>query len=146
MNSLLDDALKRLPHGPEFRFIDRLLELDPGKSGTGEYRLRGDEPFLRGHLPGDPLMPGVLLLEAAAQLAGVVAQSDPARSPLPGLKLTSVRNAKILGSSRPGETLTLRARVSGRMENLILATVAADVNGRIVLETVITLSGEASPS
>ena len=72
----LDQALKQLPHGPEFRFLDRLTRLDPGKSGSGEYRLRGDEPFLRGHFPGAPIFPGVLLLEAAAQLAGTVAQFD----------------------------------------------------------------------
>jgi len=69
-------ALQRLPHGPEFRFIDRLIELEPGKRGVGQYTVRGDEPFLRGHFPGEPMMPGVLLVEAAAQLAGVLAQSD----------------------------------------------------------------------
>src|SRR5207237_1381908 len=80
-----------LPHGPEFRFLDRLLSLEPGKSAAGEYAVRGDEPFLRGHFPGRPMMPGVLLVEAAAQLAGVVAQSDQAIPPLPGLKLTAIR-------------------------------------------------------
>ena len=44
----LKEALKSLPHGPEFRFVDRLLSLDPGKEGVGEYLLRGDEPWLPG--------------------------------------------------------------------------------------------------
>lgn len=79
----LVQALRALPHGPEFRFLDRLLALDPGRSGRAEYTLRGDEPFLRGHFPGQPLLPGVLLIEAAAQLAGVVAQSDPDVPPWP---------------------------------------------------------------
>ena len=61
-------ALAGLPHGPEFRFLDSILELDPGKTGSGEYRVRGNEQFLRGHFPGQPLFPGVLLIEAAAQL------------------------------------------------------------------------------
>ncbi|MFA6547132.1 MAG: beta-hydroxyacyl-ACP dehydratase, partial [Limisphaerales bacterium] len=73
----LAQALAFLPHGPEFRFVDRLTVLEPGVRGEGEYTVRGDEPFLRGHFPGDPMMPGVLLVEAAAQLAGIVAQSDP---------------------------------------------------------------------
>src|ERR1017187_3597142 len=96
-------ALSFLPHGPEFRFLDRLVNLDRGKSGVAEYKVRGDEPFLRGHFPGQPLFPGVLLVEAAAQLAGVVAQSDPQIRPLPGLKLTAVRGMKILGTAKPGE-------------------------------------------
>ncbi len=77
-----EKALSFLPHGPEFRFVDRVIELDPGKQGRGEYTLRGNEDFLRGHFPGAPLMPGVLVAEAGAQLAGVVAQSDPTREPL----------------------------------------------------------------
>ena len=137
-----DKALAHLPHGREFRFIDRLVELDPGKSGKAEFTLRGDEPFLRGHFPGEPLMPGVLLIEAAAQLAGVVAQCDPALSPLPGLKLTAVRNAKVLGSAHPKETISLEAVVTGRLENLVQASATADVNGKRILEATITLSGD----
>ena len=102
MSDSLTNALRALPHGPEFRFIDQLVALDPGVSGSGEYTVRGDEAFLRGHFPGDPLMPGVLLVEAAAQLAGVVAQSNPNIPPLSGLKLTALRGVKILGSARPG--------------------------------------------
>src|SRR5271156_6023367 len=93
----LQRALNLLPHGAEFRFIDRLVNLNPGLSGEGEYKVRGDEPFLRGHFPGEPIFPGVLLVEAAAQLAGVVAQCDPQISPMPGLKLTALRAVKILG-------------------------------------------------
>ncbi|HYT61586.1 MAG TPA: hypothetical protein VEL06_15520, partial [Haliangiales bacterium] len=111
----LTTALDSLPHGREFRFLDRLLTLEPGKSGVGEYALRGDEPFLRGHFPGQPIMPGVLLLEAAAQLAGTVAQSDPQIPPMPGLKLAAIRGAKILGTAKPGEVIRLEAWVVGRL-------------------------------
>jgi len=137
----LQTALSLLPHGAEFRFVDRLLELDPGKAGAGEYCVRGDEPFLRGHFPGDPLLPGVLLIEAAAQLAGVVAQSDPALTPLPGLKLTALRNAKILGTARPGEVVRLEARITGRLGDLIQAQTQASVSGAVVLTAELTLSG-----
>lgn len=142
----LTAALAALPHGPEFRFIDRLTALDPGRSGRGEYRVRGDEPFLRGHFPDDPLMPGVLLLEAAAQLAGVVAQSDPAIPPLVGLKLTALRQAKILGSARPGQVVEIEARIEGRMGGLVQASAEARVDGALVLQAAITLSGNAARS
>src|SRR5262245_53633623 len=115
------NELSFLPHRPEFRFVDQLVELTPGKIGVGEYRVRGDEPFLRGHFPGEPMFPGVLLIEAAAQLAGVVAQSDPSIPPMPGLKLTAVRNAKIPGTARPGETVRICAEVTGRLGNLVQA-------------------------
>ncbi len=137
----LAEALKSLPHGPEFRFVDRLLSLEPGKAGVGEYLVRGDEPWVRGHLPGEPLLPGVLLIEAAAQLAGVVAQNDPLIPPIPGLKLTALRTVKILGTARPGETVRLHARVTGRLGALVQAQVAAFVSAARVLSAELTLSG-----
>ncbi len=140
-----ETALKHLPHGPEFRFLDRVQSLSPGKEGAGEYRVRGDEPFLRGHFPGNPILPGVLLIEAAAQLAGIVAQSDPAIAPLPGLKLTALRGVKILGAARPGDVVQLEARVTGRLGNLIQAQARGVVAGNIVLMAELTLSGEAPP-
>jgi len=140
----LVSALAFLPHGPEFRFIDRLLSLDPGQHGVGEYTVRGDEPFLRGHFPGEPLMPGVLLLEAAAQLTGTVAQSDPQIPPLPGLKLTALRAAKIFGTARPGDVIQLDARITGRLGNLVQARASAAVAGKLVLEAEITLSGSSA--
>jgi 3-hydroxyacyl-[acyl-carrier-protein] dehydratase len=138
----LSKALAFLPHGPEFRFIQRLLKLDPGKSGVGEYEIRGSEPFLRGHFPGEPIFPGVLLIEAAAQLAGIVGQSDPEIPPLPELKLTALRGIKILGSAKSGDVLRLEARIAGRLGGLIQAEVAAYVQQHKVMQGALTLSGE----
>jgi len=134
-------ALDLLPHGPEFRFLDRVTRLEPGHLGAGDYIVRSHEPFLRGHFPGDPLFPGVLLVEAAAQLAGIVAQSDPKIAPLAGLKLTALRNVKILGTARPGETLRLEARIAGRLANLIQAQATAWVGTETVLTANLVLSG-----
>jgi len=141
MPDALQDALKLLPHGPEFRFVDRLVSLVPGKEGVGEYLVRGDEFYLRGHLPGEPLFPGVLLVEAAAQLAGVVAQNDPAIPSLPGLKLTALRAVKILGTARPGETVRMAARIIARLGLLVQAKVSASVGRVQVMTAELTLSG-----
>ena len=143
MNSAddLQNALKLLPHGAEFRFVDRLTKLNPGQSGEGEYEVRGDEPFLRGHFPGDPIFPGVLLVEATAQLAGVVAQSDPKIPPLKHLKLAALRNVKILGTAKPGEIISLEAKITGRLDNLIQAQATAKIPGKIILTAELTLSG-----
>ena len=145
MMASLKRALDHLPHGPEFRFVDRLLNLEPGKNGVGEYTVRGDEPFLRGHFPGQPLFPGVLLVEAAAQLAGTVAQSDPRIPPMPGLKLTAIRGIKILGTAKPGEVIRVEARILNRLANLIQAQVTASVNNKTVMQGELTLSGEQKP-
>lgn len=139
----LEQALTFLPHGPEFRFIDRLVSLKPGKEGVGEYRVRGDEPFLAGHFPGQPLFPGVLLIEAAAQLSGVIGQSDPSIAPLAGLKLTAVRGAKIFGSACPNETLQVQATLLARLGPLVQTRATVSVEKRVLLECELTLSGES---
>jgi 3-hydroxyacyl-[acyl-carrier-protein] dehydratase len=137
----LQSALNLLPHGADFRFIDRLTKLNPGESGEGEYKVRGDEFFLHGHFPGEPIFPGVLLVEAVAQLAGVVAQSDPKIALLKNLKLTALRNVKILGTAKPGEMILLEAKVSGRLGKLVQAQATANIAGQILLTAELTLSG-----
>jgi 3-hydroxyacyl-[acyl-carrier-protein] dehydratase len=141
----MTDPLDALPHGPEFRFVDALDSLDPGKSAVARYQVRGDEAFLAGHFPGDPLVPGVILIEAIAQLGGVVAQSDPVVLPLENLLLTGVRAAKILGAARPGETLILRAEVEGRLGGMIQVSGEVSVGDRSLATAKIMLSGEERP-
>lgn len=93
--------------------------MEPGVSGTARYAISGDEPFLKGHFPDQPLWPGVIMIEAIAQLGGVIAQSAPGEAPLSDLRLTSVKNAKILGTVGPGTILTIEATVEGRLGALV---------------------------
>lgn len=137
-------AMRSLPHGPEFRFVDRMVSLTPGKTGVGEYHIRGDEYYLRGHLPGEPILPGVLLVEAAAQVAGMVAQEDPANPRWPRLKLAALRGVKILGSVHPGQTIRIEASITGVLDSMILAQVSAFVENAKVLAAELSLSGSAS--
>ena len=141
MEDHLSLALRSLPHGPEFRFLDRLVQLEPGVCGQGEYLVRGDEHFLRGHFPNEPMMPGVLMVEAIAQLAGAVAQSDPAHAPFPALRLTALRAVKILGAAIPGQKLVINARITGRLGNLIQARGTVELNDTAIVEAEVTLSG-----
>lgn len=90
-------------------------------------------------------MPGVLLIEAVAQLGGVVAQSHPDIPPLEDVRLSAVQQAKILDSARPGETITLRAAVQGRSGGLVLIEGSACIGDRTVLTTRLTLSGTVVP-
>ncbi len=145
MDDLLQVALKALPHGAEFRFLDNLVSLSPGLVGVGEYHVRGDEYYLRGHLPGEPILPGVLLVEAGAQLAGVVAQEDPYNPSMPRLKLTALRAVKILRSAGPGDTVRLEARITARLGMLVQAQVSATIDGSQAMAAEVTLSGSDCP-
>ncbi len=139
----LVQALSSLPHGSEFRFIDELTELIPGVSAKGVWKLKGDEEFLRGHFPNAPLMPGVLMIEALAQLGGILIQTRPGEAPLKNLRLTAVRQIKILGSITPGQSIHLSGSLQAMMGTLgQLAGEARDDAGNVILTGAVTLAGE----
>jgi 3-hydroxyacyl-[acyl-carrier-protein] dehydratase len=141
MSHDLQAALSALPHGRSFRFLDELESLVPGLEATAIYQIKGDEAFLDGHFPGNPMMPGVILIEAIAQLGGVVVQTDPAHAAMTDLRLTGVRAAKILGAALPGDPLRIRAKVEGRLGGLV--QVEGDVlgPGGLLASAKVTLSG-----
>ena len=137
-------ALASIPHGAEFRFLDRLDALVPGQSGTGEYTLRGNEHFLRGHFPDHPLMPGVLLLEAAAQLAGTVAQCDPTIEPLGICDSPHCGRQKFWARQLPAKPSSSRLGLSVAWETSCKRRPPRYINGQLILQTEITLSGDSA--
>ncbi|MEM1109382.1 MAG: 3-hydroxyacyl-ACP dehydratase FabZ family protein [Planctomycetota bacterium] len=68
-----EDLLAQLPHGETFRFVDRIVSIEPGREGLGIWNVAGDESFFAGHFPDNPIVPGVLIGEALAQMSGLVA-------------------------------------------------------------------------
>lgn len=70
-------VMEKLPHRYPFLLVDRVLELEPGKKGVGIKNVTINEPFFQGHFPGTPIMPGVLIVEAMAQLGGVIVLGMP---------------------------------------------------------------------
>lgn len=136
-----DQELRLLPHGPEFRFIGKMVALEPGIAGSASYTITGEEPFLKGHFPGRPLWPGVLMIEAIAQLGGVISQSDPEQDTLEDMRLTSVKNAKILGTAFPGDVLTIHASVEGRLGTLIQIKGSVSHGETKIAEAIVMLSG-----
>jgi len=68
----IDEIKKILPHRYPFLLVDRILELDPGKRAVGIKNVTANEPFFQGHFPQRAVMPGVLIIEAMAQVGGVM--------------------------------------------------------------------------
>ena len=106
MTQVSPDLVALLPHRPPFRFVDTVDTCVPGESVTARYRVTGDEPFLAGHFPGNPIFPGVLQLEALAQAGGIALLSDAryaGKLPLFG----GVENVRFRRVVRPGDELVL---------------------------------------
>ena len=139
----LEDIRRNNPQRFEMEQLSAVVYVNEADYSCAGYKDVTDKEFwVRGHMPGMPLMPGVLLIEAVAQLAGVVAQSDPTLKPLAGLKLTAVRAAKITGSVGPGTTMSIRVDILGRMGRLVQATGRVKADGSTLLQTEVVLSGD----
>lgn len=146
-----------LPHRYPFLLLDRVIELDPGKSAVGIKNVTINEPYFQGHFPGEPIVPGVLLLESLAQLTAVMYCSEffdpntdwenmtPDDIPVEDIAskvgyLAEIRNVKFKSLVRPGDTLRLRAIKKGSLGNLSQIQIDAYVDRVCVLEGSISVS------
>ncbi|HCC35816.1 MAG TPA: 3-hydroxyacyl-[acyl-carrier-protein] dehydratase FabZ [Ruminococcaceae bacterium] len=106
-----------LPHRPPFLLVDEITELQPGQAAVGIKNVSEDEYYFKGHFPGQPVMPGVLMVEALAQVGAVAVLSMPEYKGKIAF-LGSVREAKFRGIVTPGDRLRLEVeltRMKGRV-------------------------------
>ena len=132
------NPLDLLPHRAPFVFVDRIVELEPGSRAVGVKKIAADEWYLRGHFPGNPLVPGVILVEALAQVAGIALNSEQPDA-CRRTYLSAIRSAKFLRPVLPGEEITLVAQRRAQLGVVTQFAVTASVNGAIVAEGEVVL-------
>lgn len=136
-----------LPHRFPMLLVDRVEDIVPGVSATGIKAVTINEPFFAGHFPGRPIMPGVLIVEALAQTAGVLALSgfgDAARNKL--VYFMAIENAKFRVPVEPGCLLVLKVVIVQSRGRISKFSGRAEVAGRLVAEAQFTATIADAPT
>jgi len=136
-------VMELLPHRYPFLLIDRVNEFDEGKSLTAIKNVTINEPFFQGHFPGQPIMPGVLVLEAMAQATGLLAFSsmgDAHKSKL--YMLVGIDKARFRGQVVPGDQLVLNISLKRNMRGIGMYQCEARINGDVVAEAEMMCSAQ----
>jgi 3-hydroxyacyl-[acyl-carrier-protein] dehydratase len=128
---------KFLPHRYPFLLVDKIIEIDPGIKATGIKNVTINEEFFQGHFPDQPIMPGVLIIEALAQVAGVLAFHSGA-TPSKSVYFMSIEKAKFRRPVVPGDQLKLEVSILQHRGNVWKFSGSAVVEEKIVAEAEFT--------
>jgi len=133
--------MERLPHRYPFLLVDRVLELDPGRRILALKGVTFNEEFFQGHFPGQPVMPGVLILEAMAQAGGILILPPDGSAAGKAFYLVAVDHAKFRRTVVPGDRLTIELNVIRARGNFSKLAGRVEVDGQLVAEAELTLAG-----
>jgi len=134
------DIPKRLPHAFPFRMIDRILEIEKGKKAIALKNVSIDEPYLLGHFPKEPILPGVLIVEAMAQTGGIAFQLSFEKEGEEIPVLARVEEFRLKKSVIPGDQLIIEAEILHIFSGMAKVKVLARVEGEIVAEGMLVLA------
>ena len=131
----IKEIMKVIPHRYPFLLVDKILELIPGKRATGIKNVTMNEPFFQGHFPSDPIMPGVLILEAMAQtgcILGVSTLPEDSKNTL--VLFAGIDRVKFRQPVVPGDQLILKLELLRQKRKIIKMKGIATVNEKVVAE------------
>ena len=134
----IKEIIRLLPHRYPFLLVDRILDGEKGKSLVGLKNVSMNEPFFQGHFPGQPIMPGVLLLEVMAQVGGVLARKTSAGKGCTTVFLTGVEKAKFRRPVVPGDQLRVEVDVVRRKDPFWKMAGRISVDSSLVCEAEMT--------
>jgi len=139
----IEKIMELLPHRYPFLLVDRVVELEQGKSLSAIKNVSINEPFFQGHFPDQPVMPGVLILEALAQATGLlafVAMGDAHKTKL--YMLVGIDKARFRGQVLPGDQLVLNISLKRNMRGIGMYQCQALVDGTVVAEAEMMCSAQ----
>jgi 3-hydroxyacyl-[acyl-carrier-protein] dehydratase len=140
-----DEILRSLPHAFPFRMIDRILKIEKGKRAIAVKNVSMDEPYFSGHFPKEPMVPGVLILEAMAQTGGLAFESSFEKGEEGVPILASIEEFRVRKRVIPGDQLIIEAEVLRIFSNLAKVKVLAKVKEETVAEGTLVLAKTPSP-
>ena len=130
----IEEIMKVLPHRYPFLLVDRILEVEPGKRVVGLKNVTINEPFFQGHFPGHPIMPGVLIIEAMAQVGGMLLLGSFVDSEEKVVYFMSLDNVKWRRPVKPGDQLRLEIELRQVRGMVCKMRGVAKVDGEVVAE------------
>jgi 3-hydroxyacyl-[acyl-carrier-protein] dehydratase len=122
-----------LPHRYPFLLVDRILELEPGTMAVGRKNVTANEPYFQGHWPHRSVMPGVLIIEALAQVGSVMILTMPEHRGKNGY-FTGIDKARFRRQVVPGDTVELRTKLTRTRGHFGMVWAQASVDGQVVAE------------
>jgi 3-hydroxyacyl-[acyl-carrier-protein] dehydratase len=129
----IEQIKKLIFHRPPFLLIDRILDYKPGDYGVGRKNVSINEPFFQGHFPDKPIMPGVLLIEACAQVAAVILAtkiSEIHGKPVQAMGyFASVKQFKFKHPVTPGDQLRIDVRITAQKRNIYTGDAVVNIEG-----------------
>ncbi len=131
------DIMRILPHRYPFLLVDRIVEIEGEKRIVGMKNVTINEPFFQGHFPGAPVMPGVLIIESMAQVAGILIYRDLPDKDQKLIYFAGIENAKFRKPVMPGDQLRIEMELLARRANFGKMQGRATVDGKLAAEAVV---------